>query len=174
MLMCRVNPKKIRQPKSFKDCWILNPTPDEVRPYRILIKIIEDYPTLGGDFLTISDQPVDYIINLFKSRDESFYQHKKDKKYLRYSMLNEQDLPNDKFAIMIYTANDFYGSINEYLRDKTNLEKNPKWSSMPLEHIKSYVYCLQNSIKINKGVKDGITVYRGIKKFKFSEDRNWL
>jgi hypothetical protein len=40
ILMCRVNPKKIRQPKSFPECWILNPTPDEIRPYRILIKRI--------------------------------------------------------------------------------------------------------------------------------------
>ena len=38
LLMCRVNPKKIRQPQGFPDCWILNPTPSEVRPYRILIK----------------------------------------------------------------------------------------------------------------------------------------
>ena len=27
LLMCRVNPKKIRQPNGFKDCWILNPIP---------------------------------------------------------------------------------------------------------------------------------------------------
>ena len=46
--MCRVNPKKIRQPKNFPDCWILNPTPDEIRPYRILIKKIPISPIAVG------------------------------------------------------------------------------------------------------------------------------
>ena len=40
LLMCRVNPEKIRKPQGFEYCWILNPTPNEVRPYRILIKKI--------------------------------------------------------------------------------------------------------------------------------------
>ena len=40
MFMCRVSPSKIRQPETFQNCWILNPTPDEVRPYKILIKKI--------------------------------------------------------------------------------------------------------------------------------------
>ena len=44
LLMCRVNPKKIRQPEGFKNCWILNPTPDEIRPYRILVKTIFNSP----------------------------------------------------------------------------------------------------------------------------------
>ena len=44
LLMCRVNPKKIRQPEGFKDCWILNPTPYEIRPYRILVKTILQSP----------------------------------------------------------------------------------------------------------------------------------
>ena len=48
ILMCRVNPKKIRQPKNFPDYWILNPTPDEIRPYRILIKKIPISPMAVG------------------------------------------------------------------------------------------------------------------------------
>ena len=47
ILMCRVNPKKIRQPKNYP-CWILNPTPDEIRPYRILIKKIPISPIAVG------------------------------------------------------------------------------------------------------------------------------
>ena len=46
ILMCRVNPKKIRQPKNFPECWILNP--DEIRPYRILIKKIPISPLTGA------------------------------------------------------------------------------------------------------------------------------
>jgi hypothetical protein len=38
MFMCRVNPDKIRQPENFQDLWILSPSPDEVRPYKSLIK----------------------------------------------------------------------------------------------------------------------------------------
>ena len=66
LLMCRINQKKIRQPENFRDCWIwiLNPTPDEIRPYRILIKIISNSPFTDGSYLTISREPVDYIIIL--------------------------------------------------------------------------------------------------------------
>ena len=39
--MCRVNPKKIRKPKiKGAEYWVLNGTSDEIRQYRILIKII--------------------------------------------------------------------------------------------------------------------------------------
>ena len=38
--MCRVNHTKIRQPEGFKNCWILNSTPSEIRPYRTLVKRI--------------------------------------------------------------------------------------------------------------------------------------
>ena len=36
--MMRVKPDKIRYPKEKKDYWVLNPTTDEMRPYRILVK----------------------------------------------------------------------------------------------------------------------------------------
>ena len=35
MFMCRVNASKINQPENFKDCWILSPNSDEIRPYKI-------------------------------------------------------------------------------------------------------------------------------------------
>ena len=65
LLMCRVNPYKIRQPQGFPDCWILNPTPSEVRPYRILIKKIFQSPMAGAsqnEIKTFDSNP-DY--NLF-------------------------------------------------------------------------------------------------------------
>ena len=40
--MLRVNPKKIRIPVGKEDFWVLNGNDDEVRPYRILVKKIED------------------------------------------------------------------------------------------------------------------------------------
>ena len=39
-LMLRVNPKKIRSPKSKDELWVVNGNPDEIRPYGILIKKI--------------------------------------------------------------------------------------------------------------------------------------
>ena len=168
MLMCRVNPKKIRQPKNFKYCWILNPTPDEIRPYRILIKIIPASPLTDGSFLTISNKPEEYILELFKSKDTSFYSHKKE--YELY--LKEHLLENDKFAIKVYTTEKkrFYRNINGYLRDKTDLEKNPNEYKMPLDHIKSFIYCLQEALRINTNVKDDTIVYRGIGKFRMPKD----
>ena len=50
IIMCKVKINKIRKQKNFEDCWILNPTPDEVRPYRILIKIIPNSPLTDGSF----------------------------------------------------------------------------------------------------------------------------
>ena len=39
IIMTRVNPKKIREPGIFPINWILNGNDDEIRPYRLLIKI---------------------------------------------------------------------------------------------------------------------------------------
>ena len=170
ILMFRVNPNKIRQPENFKDCWILNPTPDEIRPYRILIKIIPASP-LSGSSLTISTKPVGYILDLFKSKDESFYSHREEDKYKEYGLKDKKHLNNEKFVIRIYTEGKykFYSFINQYLRDKTGLEKEPNKSEMPLAHLKSFIYCLQEALKNNKGVKDDTIVYRGIGKFKLPE-----
>ena len=41
-LMVRVKPDKIRSPSSSPNFWVLNPTSDEIRPYRILLKEVKD------------------------------------------------------------------------------------------------------------------------------------
>ena len=73
--MCRVNSKKIRQPKNFRECWILNPTPDEVRPYRILIKKVPISPLAGAlnDKIVTTISPINYILSAIKSNDLSFH-----------------------------------------------------------------------------------------------------
>ena len=63
--------KKIRQPEIFKDCWILNPTTEEIRPYRILIKTIPPYKE-ENNCINVAKFPVDYIISAIKSNDFSF------------------------------------------------------------------------------------------------------
>ena len=179
--MCRVNPQKIRQPENFEGCWILNPTPDEIRPYRILIKIIPNSPLTDGSSLTIATKPIDYIIDILKNNDFSFYEHKneyleklekyeeKDKE-AKYFWKKAKKFPKDKFAITFYTANFYYWIINTYLRDKTIFENKPEKLEMPLNHLISYIFCLQESLKKNRNVKDGTVVYRGVKNVKFPKD----
>ena len=41
-IMCRVNPKKIRCPKENENYWFINGTDNEIRPYRILIKLLKN------------------------------------------------------------------------------------------------------------------------------------
>ena len=75
LLMCRVNPKKIRQPKGFQYCWILNPPPSEIRPYRILIKKIFQSPMAGAsqnEIKTFSSTP-EYFKDILIKKDTSFF-----------------------------------------------------------------------------------------------------
>ena len=80
LLMCRVNPQKIRQPVDHENFWILNPTPDEIRPYRILFKKVKNSPLLDNK-LIIYVSPVDYIMNAINSNDFSFYRIKREERF---------------------------------------------------------------------------------------------
>ena len=104
--MCRVNIKKIRQPEGFKDCWILNPTPAEVRPYRILIKKIFKSPMAGAsqnEIKTFSSFP-NHFTDIINKKDTSFLNK------------NHSAFNNDDLVINLYTSND-YKYINNYLRE---------------------------------------------------------
>ena len=95
--MCQVNPKKIRQPEGFKDCWILNPTPSEVRPYRILIKIIFQSPMAGENQneIKVFDSSPDYFKDIIAKKDITFLSK------------NKFAINNDDFVINLYTSNDY-------------------------------------------------------------------
>ena len=41
---------------------------------------------------------------------------------------------------------------------------------MPIDHIKSFIFCLQEALRKNKNVKDGTIVYRGIKEIKLENN----
>ena len=164
MLMCRVNPLKIRQPKSFQQCWILNPTTDEIRPYRILIKKIPSSP-LKDSGITTSSSPVDYITSAIFSNNLIFLQRKNDRKFSEYAKIGGQTLSNDFFAIRLYTS-DYYKYINNYLRDKNSIFGN----EFTEEEIISWIYCLQLALTRNINVEDDIIVYRGIRGVKFSSN----
>ena len=148
LLMCRVNPKKIRQPQGFPDCWILNPTPSEVRPYRILIKKIFQSPMAGAsqnEIKTFDTNP-EYYMSIITQKDTSFFNK------------NSSKFNNDDFVINLYTSNE-YIYINNYLREG-KIMPNSKYTE---KEIKSWAWCLHNAITTKKSnVSNGATFYRGI------------
>ena len=155
LLMCRVNPYKIRQPKGYKGCWILNPTPSEVRPYRILIKKIFRSPMseASQNEIKIFPSSPDYYKDIIKQKDTSFL----SKNLTKYN--------NDDYIINLYTSKD-YCYINNYLRDgKINDELKYKE-----KEIKSFIYCLHHSLTNRKSnVLNGSIYYRGVNR-KFKND----
>ena len=148
LIMCRVNPNKIRQPNGFKDCWILNPTPSEVRPYRILIKIIFQSPMAGAsqNEIKVFDSSPDYFKDIIAKKDITFLRK------------NKLGINNDDFVINLYTSND-YKYINNYLREG-KIDKNSKYTE---KEIKSWVWCLHKALTTRKSnVKNGSIFYRGV------------
>ena len=162
ILMCRINSKKIRQPKNYNKFWILNPTPDEIRPYRILIKKIPISPLIGtlNDILITSQNPIEYIISAINNKDNSFYSTVNQ--YPEYAILNKQKL-NDDFAIIKFYTGEFYCYLNNYLRNKERVDLFEE------KDFFSWIYCLQLALKRNINVLEGTNVYRGVNK-KFSEE----
>ena len=154
LLMCRVNPKKIRQPKGFTNCWILNPSPDEIRPYRILIKTIFNSPLAEAsqkEFITCTE-PSSYYQEIINKKDYSFYK------------TNSTENDNNYYVINKYTSND-YKYINEYLRTgKINEEKYTE------KQIKSWVWCLHDALTNRRSnVSNSSYYFRGLA-VPFSQD----
>ena len=167
ILMCRVNPLKIRQPKKFKECWILNPTSDEIRPYRILIKKIA-CSSLHDHGITTSDSPIEYINSAIESNDISFLSKKNDIKFDEYARIGQQIINDDFFVIRLYSS-DYYKYINNYLRNENYFEEEGE-KEFKKEEIISWIYCLQLALLRNRNVEEDRIVYRGIKKIKFSSE----
>ena len=154
LLMCRVNPKKIRQPQGFKDCWILNPTPAEVRPYRILIKKIFQSPMSGAsqNEIKIFDSSPNYFKEIIQKKDITFL------------FKNQTKFNNDDFVINLYTSND-YKYINNFLREG-KIDKNCKYNE---KEIKSWVWCLHKALITRKSNVNNTSIfYRGVNR-KFPE-----
>ena len=145
MFMCRVKPSKIMQPENFKDCWILSPTPDEVRPYKILIKKIPKSPLAIQSTQVIQmckdPSPPPIYFQILSEKNESFYQ----KKFNGYPNLSDFD-----YALKIYSQ---ASTINTFLRNPIN----------PTIDNKSNVWCLHKAIVKNvNNVQNGTVVYRGV------------
>ena len=171
IIMCRVNPKKIRQPACFPECWILNPTPDEIRPYRILIKKIPISPFTEDltNEMILSYSPVNYIISSIKSDDTSILELKYNlimKKYHISTKENGEYYNDDIFMIRLYSSI-YYRFINEYLRNKVVLDYFSGIKGFTETQLRSWICCLQKVLLNNKNVVNDTIVYRGVKNFKF-------
>ena len=144
MFMCRVNPVKIRQPETFPDLWILSPSPDEVRPYKILIKKIPISPLAIASLQNIKisfNSPSQKYLTILSQKDESYFN------------LNNTLYSNYDFVLSSYTNS---SNINDYLRD--NIINGPE------NMLKSYVWCLHKAItRSPQNVPNNYLVYRGVK-----------
>jgi len=168
IIMCRVNPKKIRQPISFPFCWILNPSPDEIRPVKILIKRIIISPLLDNE-MKVSSNPIDYIINDIRDKNLSIYRTKNEiriKRLLR--KCNKSNLKNELYTIFLYSSY-YYVFLNKYLINNIILERDGHKNGFPENQIKSWVYCLQKALSKTKNtnIGDNQIVYRGLRETKF-------
>ncbi len=116
MFMCRVNPSKITQPENFQDCWILSPTPNEVRPYKILVKKIPTSPLAIASQQVIKmclTQPDPSYSQILREKDESFFY----KRNLNLGTVKFHNLNNYDYVINLYSKS---SEINYYLRDPYN------------------------------------------------------
>ena len=185
ILMCRVNPKKIRKP--CPHLWVLNPTPDEIRPYRILIKVYPSSPLVNtrenkeGNEIITGNYTSTQSPEEQKSDDIPFVKRfKTNKKIEDISMFNGQRLSDDFFVIRLYE--EYYKYINEYLRTEKILKDYPKpiWDIdgesedypfvFNLNELSSCISSLQLALSRVKNVNDDTIVYRGVGNKKFAKD----
>ena len=152
MLMCRVNPDKIRQPESFPECWILNP--DEIRPYRILIKKIPTSEmTEATNPFKFVVSPVNYIIDAIKSNDLSFIKISNEKRFKNISLIKQQKVKDDFFVIRLYSSI-YFKFINPYLRNRNIIKKYKKYEGFTEKQLNSWICCLHLALSRNKNVED--------------------
>ena len=146
MFMCRVNSKKIRQPESFPELWILSPTPDEIRPYKILIKKIAKSSLANASQqnikMSLSAPPSSYY-QILQTKDESHFNK------------NNSGISNLDFVLKEYTGS-MFSYVNNYLRDGVIPNNN-------ITDVNSTVWCLHKAItQNNSNVQNGIILYRGV------------
>jgi len=146
MFMCRVNSKKIRQPQNFPQLWILSPTPDEIRPYKILIKKIAKTSLANASQQNIKfsyGKPPSTYFQILQSKDESYFTK------------NTSGTSNLDFVLKDYTGS-LYSSVNNYLRDGSFNNNNN-------QALNSTIWCLHKAItQNNSNVQNGAILYRGV------------
>ena len=167
MFMCRVNTSKINQPENFKDCWILSPSPDEIRPYKILIKKIPKSPLAiasQGEIKICRGSPPSFYFDIIKQRDESYMNNLNNfngnmnimNNNFIFNNQNNQNVQNKYDLVLKEWTGSGALKINNYLRNNIK--------ALPEPILKSNVWCLHKAItKGINNVPNNTTVYRGIK-----------
>ena len=158
LIMCRVNPNKIRIPESCPFIWILNPNTFEIRQYRILIKIEALIPIADNTF-KVETKPNKYYRDIIKEKDVSFFGSQ-----ILKNVMEEKNLNKYEAIVNIYTGDDFRIFNNYLLFGKVDNE-----SGYTEKNIKSFIWCLHSTL-INyyedvhsdklETIKDGKIVYR--------------
>ena len=170
MFMCRVNTPKINQPENFSDCWILSATPDEVRPYKILIKKIWKSPLFiasQGQIKICKGDPPPFYKDIITQKDESYLNglggfncfngfNNMGCNNMGFNNMGFNQNIQNKFELVLKEWTGMASSrINNYLRNHI--------MALPEPILKSNVWCLHKAIvKGINNVPNNTIVYRGI------------
>ena len=169
LLMCRVNPAKIRQPSRHDKFWILNPVPEEIRPYRILIKRYFNSP-LYDNQLKVELNPVNFIMNAINSNNFRPAIRLKNNNIFRnigYNRDTDTYYDDETFILRLYSSNNFK-AINRYMFKNEEILTGSRFNR---EQLNSIICFLQNTIMNKNNVSNNITVYRGVTR-KFPNEIN--
>ena len=159
VIMCRVRPDRIRAPEDYKEIWILNSNSEEIRPYRILVKLFTKkentlFPKIKDEF-----PPTNFY--KFYNISKTFSQCLLKKDELTIYNNSIYTCTKNEYPIYLYTKN--AGPLNNYLFTKTIVNNYTE------DMLQSWAWCLHRSLtditlKTEKMelVSDGTTVYRGI------------
>ena len=127
IIMCRVNPKKIRAPEDYKEIWILNPNSEEIRPYRILIK-----------FFPKDEKPITKNFYKFYNISKIFSQCLAIRDEISIYNLNSTNISKNEYPIYLYTR--CSTPLKEYLlKKKINI-------GYTEEQLQSWIWCLHKSL----------------------------
>ena len=163
LIMCRVNPNKIRIPKSFPNVWILNPNSFEIRQYRVLLKIVPLTRIESGTLIAFP-QPRNVYREIVIKKDLSAFNDLRIQDIMGSNKYNKHEA-----IINFYTSDYYYDNINTYLYK--NNENNDKFFD-------SYIWCLHSTLRnyykdVNSKkilpVKDGTKVYRKCPSYDFKK-----
>ena len=182
MFMIRINPY---EKKNYNGCWILDSSPKNIRPYRILIKKLENVPNAPSQpFLVKTTLDQDFITQIELSDENIFYKLRENDNLKECYIMNGCVLDKYLFAIRLYSSI-YYIFINNYLRNREVLKNvsitDKNGNKIMLENlneqqIKSWTKVLQNALKIytiniaKYIIQDNTIVYRGIKKCRFQRN----
>ena len=110
-------------------------------------------------------KPEQFIIDIIKSNDFSFYSQK-GKGNFSYFKFSSSTLSNDDEFIMKAYSQGYAFIMTKYLRTK-EIDSCAYYGKFNEKEIKSSICCLQHSLFRNNNVTNGQVVYRAIKIFRF-------